>query len=245
MKCPVTADVRGRRPALALALRAAGIVLVLVQAAAQAGIVHVTPPQPVFYSDALGSTSIDINSDGVPDFILSGGMWIALAPLNNNGILSVPEPPPDWGALIYALPANVPICSPLTPPLVWWDASGRPAGKLPGLCADGPRGPHCAVVSGAALAQEQLPDPPGLPDRLERRPQRAGHRGSGRGRGDPAVDERGPGIHLGLGRDAAALPGDSWSVTYWLCCLSLIPRLRSPPKWSILAPLTQSQWNSS
>ena len=60
---------------------------------AQGTIVFVNPSQPIPYSDALGSTSIDFNGDGVADFTLSGGQDINLTPLNNNAIIAVPEPP--------------------------------------------------------------------------------------------------------------------------------------------------------
>jgi hypothetical protein len=39
----------------------------------QGTIVHIVPSQPIAYSDASPDESIDINGDGVTDFILSGG----------------------------------------------------------------------------------------------------------------------------------------------------------------------------
>ncbi len=93
----------------------------------QGTIVNVVPSQPIAYSDASPDESIDINSDGVTDFILSGGQDINLWPLNNNGIISVPELPLDWGAFVYALPPGATISSSLDPVFVWWDASAGPA----------------------------------------------------------------------------------------------------------------------
>jgi len=80
---------------LALALLAATTCLVTGRASAQGTIVHVVPLQPIFYSDVSPDQSIDINNDGVTDFILSGGQDINLSPLNNNAIISVPELPLD------------------------------------------------------------------------------------------------------------------------------------------------------
>jgi hypothetical protein len=112
---------------LALALLAAGTCLVTGRASAQGTIVHVVPPQPIPYSDYPFSQDIDLNGDGVPDFNLSS--WnsrdIDLAPLNNNAIISVPEPPGDLGALIYAFNQGTPISSSLDPVLVWWGSDGN------------------------------------------------------------------------------------------------------------------------
>ncbi len=92
---------------------------------AQGTIVFVNPSQPIPYSDALGSTSIDFNGDGVADFTLSGGQDINLTPLNNNAIIAVPEPPGDLGAFIYAFSQGAPISSSLDPVLVWWGSDGN------------------------------------------------------------------------------------------------------------------------
>jgi hypothetical protein len=112
---------------LALALLAAGTCLVTGQATAQGTIVHVVPPQPIPYSDYPFSQDIDLNSDGVPDFNLSSwnSIDIYLAPLNNNAIIAVPEPPGDLGALIYAFGPGAPISSSLDPVLAWWGTSGN------------------------------------------------------------------------------------------------------------------------
>ena len=122
---PVTARARGL--SLALALLAAGTCLVAGRASAQGTIVHVVPTQPIPYSDYPSGQDIDLNGDGVPDFNLSSwnGMDINLAPLNNNAIISVPEPPLDLGAFIYAFNQGAPISSSLDPVLVWWGSDGN------------------------------------------------------------------------------------------------------------------------
>jgi hypothetical protein len=101
--------------------------LVTGQASAQGTIVHVVPPQPIPYSDYPNGQDIDLNGDGVPDFNLSSwnGIEIELAPLNNNAIISVPEPPGELGALIYAFNQGAPISSSLDPVLVWWGSDGN------------------------------------------------------------------------------------------------------------------------
>ena len=87
------------------------------------------PSQPISYTDLFsqGSQDIDINGDSVPDFNLSSwnGMDVDLTPLNNNAIISVPEPPPDIGALIYAFGPGAPISSSLDPVLAWWGSDGN------------------------------------------------------------------------------------------------------------------------
>jgi hypothetical protein len=112
---------------LALALLAAGTCLVTGRASAQGTIVHVVPPQPIPYSDYPSSQGIDLNGDGIVDFNLSSpnGIEIELAPLNNNAIISVPEPPGELGAWIYAFSQDAPISSSLDPVLVWWGSDGN------------------------------------------------------------------------------------------------------------------------
>ena len=114
---------------LALALLGAGTCLVAGRASAQGTIVHVVPSQPISYTDLFsqGSQDIDINGDSVPDFNLSSwnGMDVDLTPLNNNAIISVPEPPGDLGAFIYAFSQGAPISSSLDPVFVWWGSDGN------------------------------------------------------------------------------------------------------------------------
>jgi hypothetical protein len=115
----------GFRPALALL--AGGLCFVTGRASAQGTIVHILPQQPISYSDYPFNQGIDLNGDGTPDFNLSS--WnsrdIYLAPLNNNAIISVPEPPGDLGAFIYAFNQGAPITSSLDPVLAWWGSDGN------------------------------------------------------------------------------------------------------------------------
>jgi hypothetical protein len=120
-----TARMPGLR--LALALLAAGTCLVTGRASAQGTIVYVVPSQPIAYSDYPSGQDIDLNGDGVPDFNLSSwnGMEIDLAPLNNNAVISVPEPPGELGAATYALSQGALISSSLDPVLAWWGSDGN------------------------------------------------------------------------------------------------------------------------
>lgn len=87
------------------------------------GIIHTVPLSPLYYSDLLTSKYIDVNSDGVDDFVLTtpNGMEINLNPLGNNAVLAVPEPPPDLGVLVSALTPGTAISSSLAPQMVWYD----------------------------------------------------------------------------------------------------------------------------
>lgn len=112
---PAAAWARGASLALLLAL--------IQRTAIAQGIIHTVPAQPLFYSYLPSSDDIDVNNDGIADFNLSSpnGIEIDLTPLNNNAILSFPEPPPDIGGFVYALPADAAISSSLDPVLVWFD----------------------------------------------------------------------------------------------------------------------------
>ena len=120
-------SVRARGTGVALAVLAAGTCLVTGRASAQGTIVHVVPPQPIPYSDYPFSQDIDLNGDSIADFNIFtwNGRDIDLSPLNNNAIISVPEPPGDLGALIYAFNQGVPISSSLDPVFVWWGRDGN------------------------------------------------------------------------------------------------------------------------
>lgn len=89
------------------------------------GIIHVVPSTPYYYSDLPSSQNIDVNGDGIGDFNLSSpnSIEINLNPLNQNRILAVPEPSPNFGVLIAALmPGAVISTSPssLDPAFVWY-----------------------------------------------------------------------------------------------------------------------------
>lgn len=106
--------------------RGASLALTLAALSSKAiaqGVIHTVPPSPLFYSDLPSSQNIDVNNDGTPDFTLvsPNGIEIDLIPLNNSGILAVPELPPDLGGFVYALPSGRTISSSLDPGLVWFD----------------------------------------------------------------------------------------------------------------------------
>jgi hypothetical protein len=107
-------------------LALAGGLLSASLAPAQGTIVFVSPSQPISYSDVSPSQNMDINNDGVADFTLSGGQDVDLNPLNNNAVISLPEPPGDLGAFIYAFSQGTPISSSPDPVLVWWGSGGNP-----------------------------------------------------------------------------------------------------------------------
>jgi hypothetical protein len=71
----------------------------------------------------MASQELDVNNDGVPDFILftPDGLAINLTPLNHSAILAVPEPPSELGALIYAFPSGATISASIDPLLIWFD----------------------------------------------------------------------------------------------------------------------------
>ena len=110
-------------------VKAIGLALVSVAAldgtAWGQGIIHVVPSTPFYYSDLPSSQNIDINGDGIPDFNLNSpnGIQIDLNPLNQNSVLAVPEPSPNFGVLIAALMLGTVIPtspSSLDPALVWY-----------------------------------------------------------------------------------------------------------------------------
>jgi hypothetical protein len=78
------------------------------------GIVYVSPQQPVYYSGIVPDTldfPIDINGDGIADFILESRVdeSCVLIPLGNNSLIGNPEPPPDLGYLVAALDSGTSI----------------------------------------------------------------------------------------------------------------------------------------
>ena len=98
-----------------------GLMLVSGATAMAQGIIHVTPQQPIYYGPNQFQTSIDINGDGVPDFTLFGPAPgtsvdnVVLAPLGDNSVIAIPEPPPDLGYLVAALNQGTSIGSSLDP----------------------------------------------------------------------------------------------------------------------------------
>jgi hypothetical protein len=106
---------------------ARGAALALIVAAATGGarsqgIIHTTPGSPIYYAAGfIGSSDIDINGDGVTDFVLlSEAGDVLLAPQGNNRLIAIPEPPPDLGSFVAALDQGFPIGSSLDPVYQWY-----------------------------------------------------------------------------------------------------------------------------
>ena len=89
------------------------------------GIVYGTPQPPAYYAAPfIYSYSLDVNGDGVTDFLLnSQGDSAVIAPMGNNSIIAIPEPPPDLGSLIPALPSGFTIGSSLDPIFQWYHSN--------------------------------------------------------------------------------------------------------------------------
>jgi hypothetical protein len=87
------------------------------------GIIHTTPSSPIYYAAGfIGSSDIDINGDGVADFvILSEAGDVMLAPQGNNRLIAIPEPPPDLGSFVAALDQGFAVGSSLDPVYQWYD----------------------------------------------------------------------------------------------------------------------------
>ena len=86
------------------------------------GIIYVVPSQLINYNVFVAfQSNVDINGDGVVDFTFFGpapetGVGNAvLAPLGNNSVIAIPEPPPDLGYLVAALNQGTIIGSSLDP----------------------------------------------------------------------------------------------------------------------------------
>jgi hypothetical protein len=87
------------------------------------GIIYTTPGSPIYYAAGfIGSTDIDINGDGVTDFVLlSEAGDVLLAPQGNNRLIAIPEPPPDLGSFVAALDEGFTVGSSLDPVYQWYD----------------------------------------------------------------------------------------------------------------------------
>ena len=104
-------------------VKAISLALVFVAGALLAargqGIIYSSPQSPINYSAGFldSQTTIDINGDGVPDFaiISTSGFTASIAPLDNNSILAIPEPPPDLGYFVAGLNQGTIIGSSLDP----------------------------------------------------------------------------------------------------------------------------------
>ncbi len=85
------------------------------------GVVHFTPSPQIFYAPVPLSRDLDLNGDGVTDFVLvsdSGGA--SLAPLGNNRLVTIPSPPPDLGSFVAALDSGFLVSPSIYPPYQWY-----------------------------------------------------------------------------------------------------------------------------
>jgi hypothetical protein len=87
------------------------------------GIIYYSPqPPPNYVAGFPRSYDLDVNGDGVADFkLISTADSALIAPLGSNSIVAWPEPPPDYGYLVPALPAGYTIGSSLDPVFAWYD----------------------------------------------------------------------------------------------------------------------------
>jgi len=106
--------------------RGFGLALILGAAwrtAPAQGIIHVVPQTPIYYGGPLQSSQdLDLNGDGVTDFVLeSDGDTALLAPQGLNRLIAIPEPPPDLGSFVAALSPGFSVGSSLDPVYQWYD----------------------------------------------------------------------------------------------------------------------------
>jgi hypothetical protein len=106
--------------------RGASLALIVVAATGGAhaqGIIYTTPGSPIYYAAGfIDSADIDINGDGVTDFVLlSEASDVLLAPEGNNRLIAIPERPPDLGSFVAALDEGFTVGSSLDPVYQWYD----------------------------------------------------------------------------------------------------------------------------
>jgi hypothetical protein len=86
------------------------------------GIIYGSPQPPAYYAAGIiVSYNLDVNGDGIADFMLISEADSALVqPLGNNSLITIPEPPPDLGYFIAALPSGFTVGSSLDPIYQWY-----------------------------------------------------------------------------------------------------------------------------
>jgi len=93
-------------------------------------ITHTVPSQPLYYGAVVNSLDIDVNGDGTPDFkLLMDGAEVDLAPLADNVLIAVPEPPPDLGSWVAPLNGGTTISSSLNPEFIWYGTNSDQFGS--------------------------------------------------------------------------------------------------------------------
>ena len=81
------------------------------------GIIYGALEPPITYSAGLVDSTSYIDINGVPAFaiISTSGFSASIAPLGNDSIIAIPEPPPDTGYFVAALSQGTSIGSSLAP----------------------------------------------------------------------------------------------------------------------------------
>jgi len=106
-------------------VRGTSLALMLITAFSRAsaqGIIYGTPQPPAYYAAGIiVSYNLDVNGDGIADFVLiSEADSVLIQPLSSNSLITIPEPPPDLGCLIAALPSGFTVGSSLDPIYQWY-----------------------------------------------------------------------------------------------------------------------------
>lgn len=116
-----------------------GAVLAFAGAAhGQGTIVYVRPESPISFGPVPGfeSRSVDVNYDGLDDFIFDSLMSSTDSPRHGHRILMLPEPPPDIGGFVQPLAAGAMISADSAQSgLVWHDGNGPVGGATLSACA--------------------------------------------------------------------------------------------------------------
>lgn len=116
-----------------------GVALALASAGhGQGTIAYLRPDTPISFGPVPGfeSRTLDLNYDGLDDFVFESLMSSTILPLRGNRILMRPELPPDLGGYVQPLTAGS-VISPESAQngLVWFDGSGPVAGATLSACA--------------------------------------------------------------------------------------------------------------
>lgn len=96
--------------------------VLFVHAVMAQGVFYGSPQPPAYYAAGfVGSYDLDVNGDGIADFVLISEADSALIqPLGSNSLITIPEPPSDLGYLVAALPSGFTVGSSLDPIYQWY-----------------------------------------------------------------------------------------------------------------------------